>query len=132
MTETHRYGSACILHDSNELELERYVDDSDTILPFYRIPLTGEHLAAWEVSRLEGQGLTCKRLATDTVTPGVRRATRRNSQLVYYTVAQSSVTLVRQGEESLITLLELKDREQDFILHTIDLICDVPPQSKSV
>ncbi len=80
-TET-RYGMARIV-DSNQLEFERY-ESSDTILPFYRLPLTGEHLAAWAVSALRKAGCTCKRSVVSTA--GVKRATRKDGQLVYYFV----------------------------------------------
>lgn len=129
-TET-RYGMARIV-DSNQLEFERY-ESSDTILPFYRIPLTGEHLAAWAVSAMRKVGCTCKRLAISTVSSGVRRATRKDSQLVYYSVDPASVALVRQGREWTVSFHKLSSSdESDFIHFITDLICDDQPQAEPV
>ena len=129
-----RYGMACIVVESNELEFERYLDTaSDTILPFYRIPLTGEHLAAWAVDALRKVGCTCKRLVIANMSAGVRRATRRDSQLVYFFVDTASVTLIRQGREWSVTFDKLNPNdESDFIHFIADLICDDSPRAESV
>ena len=132
-TET-RYGMACIVESTNELEFERYIDTpSDTILPFYRIPLTGEHLAAWAVDALRIVGCTCKRLIVPNISPGVRRATRKDSQLVYFIVDTASVTLIRQGKEWVVSFSKLSPSdESDFIHFITDLICDESPRPESV
>jgi hypothetical protein len=129
MTET-RYGAATII--GNELELERYVDnDDDTILPFYRIPLTGEFIAAWAVHRLRQSGCRCKRLESSATV--AKRATRSDKDLVYFTANATEARLIRAGKACVVTL-EFSDREEeeDFIRFVTDLICDSPPAAKSV
>ena len=131
-TET-RYGMARIVAESNELEFERYEDASDVILPFYRLPLTGEHLAAWAARALRNTGCTCKRLAISTVTPGVRRATRKDARLVYYNVGADSVTLVRHGGEWTVSLHKLSPSDESDLIHFItDLICEDPSRTELV
>jgi hypothetical protein len=131
-TET-RYGMARIVAESNELEFERYEDASDVILPFYRLPLTGEHLAAWASSVLRNAGCTCKRLAISTVSSGVKRATRKDAQLVYYNVDTDSVTLVRQGREWTVSFHQLSPSDEIAIIHFItDLVCEDPPRTELV
>ncbi len=122
---TEQYGTARLVN-RNELELERYVDAADTILPFYRIPLTGEHLAAWVVNTMLQEGRTCKRLVNG-ITAGVRRATRKDSKLVYYCIAEanSAVIIIREGKERTMTFEGLKDNQADeehFILYITGLI----------
>ena len=140
---TQNYGTVRIVLNSNnnscsnELELERFAD-ADTILPFYRIPLTGEHLAEWAVNALRTEeGCTCKRLVVaNGITAGVRRATRKNSKLVYYynnhpcedsssSSNPPSATIIRNGKEQILTFDELKadpDKEEKFILYVTSLI----------
>ena len=126
-----------------ELELERFVDSDDTILPFYRIPLTGEHLAAWVVnnyhhnssSSSEGQGgvCRCKRLiisaSAHPTMASLRRATRKDVGLMYYYVEAVSVTVVCAGKERVVTFELDMDEEEDFIHFVTDLLlpCDNPP-----
>ncbi len=130
MAETPSYGTARIVNQ-NELELERYVD-SDVILPFYRIPLTGEHLASWVVGELLQQGCRCKRLVNSS-SAGVRRATRKDSGLVYYSVGDASVTVIRNGNERVMAFSSLKDRDmEDFTRYVADLLCDDPPKAGPV
>ncbi len=128
MTET-RYGVAKII--GNELELERYVDD-DTILPFYRIPLTGEFIAAWAVHRLrQTGGCRCKRLESSVTV--AKRATRSDKDLVYYTANATEARLIRAGKACVLTLdFSDKEEEEDFIRFITDLICDSPPAAKPV
>ena len=137
---TQNYGTVSIVLNSNnnscsnELELERFAD-ADTILPFYRIPLTGEHLAEWAVNALRmEEGCTCKRLVVaNGITSGVRRATRKDSKLVYYCYhsceedsgSPPSATIIRNGKEKILTFDELKadpDKEEKFILYVTSLI----------
>lgn len=128
MTET-RYGTAHIV--GNELELERFVDESDIILPFYRVPLTGEYLAAWAVRVLREKGCRCKRLAA--VTTATQRATRTDKYLVYYIVAPLGATLVHGGEEIALSLnFKTQGEEDDFITFIADLMCDSPTLRKPV
>jgi hypothetical protein len=128
MTET-RYGTAHIV--ANELELERFVDESDTILPFYRIPLTGEYLAAWAVRALREKGCRCKRLAV--VTTASKRATRADKELVYYIVAPMDATLVRGGLEIALSLkFTTREEESNFISFITDLMCDGVSSRKPV
>ena len=127
MTET-RYGAATII--GNELELERYVDD-DTILPYYRISLTGEFIAAWAVHRLGQTGCRCKRLESSATV--AKRATRSDKDLVYYTANATEARLIRAGKACALTLdFSDKEEEEDFIRFITDLICDSPPAAKSV
>jgi hypothetical protein len=126
MTET-RYGAATII--GNELELERYVDD-DTIIPFYRIPLTGEFIAAWAVHRLGQTGCRCKRLESSATV--AKRATRSDKDLVYYTANATEARLIRAGKACVLTLEFSDKEEEDFIRFIADLICDSPPAAKSV
>lgn len=124
---TPHYGTARLVNQ-NELELERFVD-GDTILPFYRIPLTAEHLAAWVVKTLDG--CTCKRLVVaDGCTPGVKRATRKDAALVYYYVTDtSSVTFIRGGKAHVVSFAWFGDhleKAEDFLLFITGLVCDTP------
>ena len=138
MPSDTRYGAASIIigsESSAELELERFYDAStDTILPFYRLPLTNEHLAAWAADALRKAGCTCKRLVLSEVSAGVRRATRKDQALVYYFLPNPfSVTLVRQGREWTVEYGRLGPRdESDFIHFVIDLIGDDQSQAKTV
>ena len=59
-----------------------------TILPFYRLQLTGEYLA---VRALRQSGCRCKRIGA--VTTAAKRITRQDSDLVYYVVHAASATL---------------------------------------
>jgi hypothetical protein len=130
MTET-RYGAALII--GNELELERYVDSDDTILPFYRIPLTGEFLAAWAVHRLRQMGCRCKRLAAESSATVAKRATRADKDLVYYSAAATEARLIRAGKACVLTLeFGKKEEEEDFIRFITDLICDSPSAAREV
>ncbi len=143
---TQQYGTARIVVSDNknhcELELERFVDSDDTILPFYRIPLTGEHLAAWVVNNYhsEGQGgvCRCKRLiisaSAHPTMASLRRATRKDVGLMYYYVEAVSVTVVCAGKERVVTFELEMDEEEDFIHFVTDLLllCDNPPESKPV
>ena len=135
-SSSQQYGTARIVmtdRNSYELELERFVDSDDTILPFYRIPLTGEHLAAWMVGRL-GEGFRCKRLILTSARTmaSVRRATRKDSGLLYYYVEAVSVTVVHSGKERVVTFALESDEEEDFIVFITDLLCDDPPNAKPV
>ena len=122
MTETC-FGHTKIVNHS-ELELERYVDSSDTILPFYRVPLTGEHLAAWTVHGLREKGCQCRRLVGSNTT-GAKRVTRSDHKMVYYSTDALSVTLIRGGQEHAITFaFESKEAEADFIYFIAELMCD--------
>jgi hypothetical protein len=122
MTETC-FGHAKIVNQ-HELELERYVDSSDTILPFYRVPLTGEHLAAWTVHGLRETGCRCRRLVGGNTT-GAKRVTRSDHKMVYYSTDALSVTLIRGGQEHAITFaFESKEAEADFIYFIAELMCD--------
>jgi hypothetical protein len=130
MTET-RYGAAMII--GNELELERYVDDEDTILPFYRIPLTGEFLAAWAVHRLRETGCRCKRLTAESSATVAKRATRADKDLVYYSADATEARLIRAGKACVLTLeFNKKEEEEDFIHFIADLICENQAQAKPV
>jgi hypothetical protein len=81
------FGAARVI--GNEIEFERFVDrESDTILPFYRLQLTGEYLA---VRALRQSGCRCKRIGA--VTTAAKRITRQDSDLVYYVVHAASATL---------------------------------------
>lgn len=122
MTET-LFGTARIV--GNEIEFERFVDrESDTILPYYRILLTGEHLAAWAVRTLRQSGCRCKRIGM--VTNAAKRSTREDSDLVYYVVHPTSATLIRGGRVQESTF-DLSGTDTDNFIHFItDLICDIP------
>lgn len=118
---TQNYGLARLVN-RNELELERFdssTDDDAAVLPFYRIPLTGEHLAAWAVNALRLAGCTCKRLTSGVITAGVRRATRKDPTLVYYcSTGSDSATIVREGRERVLTFeFDARADEEDFILY---------------
>ena len=129
MTDT-QFGSARIV--GNEIEFERFIDrESDTILPFYRLPLTGEHLAAWSVRALRQSGCRCKRIGT--VTTAAKRSTRQDSDLVYYVVHPSAATLIRSGKEQSLTF-ELGGEEEtgSFVRFITDLICDTAAQTALV
>ena len=138
-TDTAQYGTAqIVVADSDtttySLELERFVDSDDNILPFYRIPLTGEHLAAWAVNS-SLKGCRCKRLTTTTsdhrAMAGIRRATRKDDGLVYYYyhhMESDSVTLVRAGKESVLKYGILTPQEQENFIHYITgLLCNDQP-----
>jgi hypothetical protein len=128
MTETP-FGTARIVE--NEIEFERFVDrESDTILPFYRLPLTGEHLAAWAVRALRQSGCRCKRIGT--VTAAAKRSTREDSNLVYYVVYSTSATLIRGGKEQGLTFNLSEEETGGFIHFITDLICDTPTQTAAV
>ena len=128
MTDT-QFGSARIV--GNEIEFERFVDrESDTILPFYRLPLTGEHLAAWVVRGLRQSGCRCKRIGA--VTAAAKRSTRGDSNRVYYVVCSTSATLIRSGKEQGLTFDLSEEEIGGFIRFIADLICDTPAQTVTV
>ena len=129
MTDT-RYGLARIINGS-ELELERYVDASDTILPFFRIPLSGEHLAAWTVRELRGSGWTCRRLVGRD-TKAAKRSSRNNSKLLFYFTDNASVTLVSEGKERVVTFALGASETHDFIRFIADLMWDEEPKGQPV
>jgi hypothetical protein len=109
----------------NEIEFERFVDrESDTILPFYRLQLTGEYLAAWAVRALRQSGCRCKRIGM--VTTATKRVTRQDSDLVYYVVHAASATLVRSGKEQELTFDLNRGEAESFIHFIADLMCDIP------
>ena len=109
----------------NEIEFERFVDrESDTILPFYRLQLTGEYLAAWAVRALQQSGCRCKRIGA--VTAAAKRATRQDSDLVYYVVHAASATLVRSGKEQALTFDLRGEEGAGFVRFITDLMCDIP------
>ncbi len=122
MPET-RYGLTQLVNH-NELELERFVDQSDTILPYFRIRLTGEHLAAWTVRRLRAAGYRCRRLVGDT--RSARRATQTDGRLVFYSSDDLSATLIRSGREQTVTFdkFETPQAEDSFIHFITELMCD--------
>jgi hypothetical protein len=117
------YGLARMVNEC-ELELERYVDSFDAILPFFRVRLTGEHLAAWLVHRLLADGCRCRRLVGGTST-GAKRVTRRDHSMVYYSTDALSVTLIRGGAERAQSFaFESKESEADFVLFVVELLRD--------
>jgi hypothetical protein len=122
MTETC-YGLA-LLVNHNQLELERFVDSSDTILPYFRVPLTGEHLAAWAVHGLRETGCRCRRLMGDV--KGAKRVTRSDHKIVYYFSDAVSATLIRGGGEHVIRFGEFEstEAEAEFICFIAELMCD--------
>jgi hypothetical protein len=123
MTET-RYGLAQLV-DHNELELERFVDSFDTILPYFRVRLSGEHLAAWAVHGLrETGGCRCRRLVGDA--HGARRVTQNDHKLVFYSSDGLSATLIRGGREHVITFdgFESAEAKAEFIFFIAELMAD--------
>ena len=139
-TTTTQYGTAQIVvvdnnnnntTNSYSLELERFMDSDDNILPFYRIPLTGEHLAAWTVNNKRSEGCRCKRLTTTSnhrAMASIRRATQKDGGLVCYHVESSSsdsMTIVSAGKASVVKYGILTPQEQDSFIHYITgLLCD--------
>ena len=122
MTETP-YGLTRLVNH-NELELERFVDAHDTILPFFRVRLTGEHLAAWAVHGLREEGCRCRRLTGSAAV--ARRATRGDSQLVFYTTEGVTATIMRRGQEQALRFdtFETPEQEADFIRFIAELMCE--------
>ena len=125
-----RYGLARMIN-GNELELERFVDASDTILPFYRVPLNGEHLAAWNVRALRERGWTCRRLVGRD-TKAAKRSSRSNSRLLFYFTDDVSATLVSAGVERVVTFVLGVSETHDFIHFITDLMWDGEPAGQSV
>jgi hypothetical protein len=122
MTTETCYGTARLVNES-ELELERYVDCSDTIVPFFRVPLTGEHLAAWAVRGLRESGCRCRRLVKGGSTLGAKRVTRSDQGMVYYSTDGLSATLIRGGKERALSFaFDSKDSEAEFIHFIAELM----------